>query len=135
MRDPIIEKLSRFSADGSGLDRDALLFAAGRASARPNRGWILATGSLVVCQLLTVTLLWPNPATTPLSPSVEPIATAPLPISFGPAPSDAAEPGLLTRQLLQSGAEDLPSPVVASPMVPNDPPLHAFVGSIPVGLE
>src|SRR5437879_2652445 len=135
MRDPIIERLSRFTVDGSGLDRDALLFAAGRASARPNRGWILATGSLVVCQLLTLTLLWPRPATSPLSPSVEPIATAPLTMPSGPVPTDAVDVGLLNRQLLHSGAEDLPSPAVAGPMVPSDPPLHAFVGSIPAGLE
>ncbi len=134
MREPIIERLSRFTADGSGLDRDALLFAAGRASARPNRGWMLAAGALVVCQLLTLTLLWPRPV-TPLAPLVESLPTSPLAVASEQAPTDAAEQGVLSRMLLQSGAENFPPSPVAGPMVPSDPPLYAFVGSIPAGLE
>ena len=42
MSEPILERLSRFTPDAGGLDRDALLFAAGRESARPNRGWMIA---------------------------------------------------------------------------------------------
>ena len=38
MSEPILERLSRFTPDAGRLDRDALLFAAGRESARPNRG-------------------------------------------------------------------------------------------------
>src|SRR5439155_15580427 len=103
MPEPIIERLSRFTADGSGLDRDALLFAAGRASARPNRGWMLATGSLIVCQLLMLTILWPSPA-IPESPLAEP--TSPLTVASEQVPTDAGELGLLSRQLLQSGTEN-----------------------------
>ena len=39
MSEPLAERLSRFTPDGAGLDRDSLLFAAGRASARPSRRW------------------------------------------------------------------------------------------------
>ena len=40
MSEEFLERLSRFKPDAGGLDRDALLFATGRASARPNRGWV-----------------------------------------------------------------------------------------------
>src|SRR5713226_4446230 len=60
MREPIIERLSRFTPDGSGLDRDAILYAAGRASARPNRNWMALAGSLAACQLVTLVILWPH---------------------------------------------------------------------------
>ena len=44
MSEPFLERLSKFTADAGGLNRDALLFAAGRSSARPNRVWkVLAT--------------------------------------------------------------------------------------------
>ena len=46
MSEPLAERLSRFTPDGSGLDRDALLFAAGRASARPNRRWVALAAAL-----------------------------------------------------------------------------------------
>jgi hypothetical protein len=134
MREPIIERLSRFTPDGSGLDRDAILFAAGRASVRPNRAWILATGALAACQLVTLSLLWPRPM-NPLSPPVEPIVATQLLVASGPASTNGTELALLTRQFLQSGKEDFPSPPVAGPMVPSDPPLYAYVGSIPADLK
>ena len=48
------QRLSRFTPDGTGLDRDALLIAAGRASLRPNRAWTVVAGVLAACQLLTL---------------------------------------------------------------------------------
>jgi hypothetical protein len=134
MRDPIIEKLSRFTADGSGLDRDAILFAAGRASARPNRGWQVATGGLVACQLVTLALLWPRSA-IPVSPSVEPGLPMPMAIASLPERTDQAVLGVLSRGLLVSGDVDLPPLTVEGVMIQSDPPLHAYVGSIPAGLE
>lgn len=38
--------------DAGRLDRDALLYAAGRASARPNRSWIALTVGLALVQPL-----------------------------------------------------------------------------------
>ena len=46
MSESFTERLSRFTPDGAGLDRDALLFAAGKASARPNRRWRILCSAL-----------------------------------------------------------------------------------------
>ena len=60
MSEPILERLSRFTPDAGGLDRDALLFAAGRGSARPNRGWMTLASLLAGTQALSLVLLWPH---------------------------------------------------------------------------
>ena len=60
MSEPFLERLSRFTADSRGLDRDALLFAAGRASARPSRGWKSLASALAVTQLFSLVVLWPR---------------------------------------------------------------------------
>src|SRR6185369_6958524 len=59
MSEPVSERLSRFTPDASGLDRDALLFEAGRASARPSWRWKGLAAALAASQLLTLWLLWP----------------------------------------------------------------------------
>ena len=64
MSEPFLERLSRFTPDAGRLDRDALLFAAGRNSARPNRGWMTMAGLLAGTQALSLVLLWP-PASPP----------------------------------------------------------------------
>jgi hypothetical protein len=46
--EPVVERLSRFTPDAGGLDRDSLLFAAGRASARPNRPWVALAAGLAL---------------------------------------------------------------------------------------
>ena len=61
MSEPSLERLSRFTPDAGGLDRDALLFAAGRSSARPNRGWMALASLLTGTQALSLVLLWPRP--------------------------------------------------------------------------
>ena len=43
-----LERLGRFTPDGSGIDRDALLFAAGRASVKPDRRWQSVAGLLAL---------------------------------------------------------------------------------------
>ncbi|MGL4554831.1 MAG: hypothetical protein ACRC33_27000 [Gemmataceae bacterium] len=66
MSDDPIDRLSGFSPSPEGLDRDALLFEAGRASAPPDRrGWAVAG---VLALALTFTLLTgppPPPAAPP----------------------------------------------------------------------
>lgn len=62
MSEPI-ERLSQFTPHAGKLDRDALLFAAGRASARPNRGWQVFTAALAGIQVLTIAFLLPRPVT------------------------------------------------------------------------
>ena len=58
MSEPIVERLSRFTPDAAGLDRDALLFAAGRSSARPNRGWMALASALAVTQAVSLAVMF-----------------------------------------------------------------------------
>ena len=74
MSEPFLERLSRFTPDAGGLDRDALLFAAGRNSVRPNRGWKTVASLLAATQALSLVLLWPRP-NPPTSPSTMSVAT------------------------------------------------------------
>ena len=78
MSEEFLERLSRFTPDAGGLDRDALLFAAGRASARPNRGWITLAALLANTQILSLVLLWPRP-TPPEGGLTVAAAVAPVP--------------------------------------------------------
>src|SRR5437016_1864558 len=118
------ERLSRFTPDGTGIDRDGLLFAAGRASARPNRRWVALAGALAACQLLTLTFLWPKPAA---SVDGVPIAAVPREVveSTTTGPAEASELWVLNRRVLQSEDGDLPPASPAGMLVPGNPPLHA----------
>src|SRR5437764_15363134 len=100
---PFAERLSRFTPDATGLDRDGLLFAAGRASARPNRRWIALAGALAACQLLTLTLLWLRPA-GPKDALVTAPAVPEAAASSSPRPADPSELWALNRRALQSDA-------------------------------
>ncbi len=55
--DAIIRQLSTFTPDGSGLDRDAILFAAGKASVRPSQRWKALAAVLAASQLASLALL------------------------------------------------------------------------------
>ena len=123
MSEPLAERLSRFTPDGGGLDRDALLFAAGRASARPGRPWMALAGALAASQLLTLLFLWPRtPSAVPTVPPTLPVAVQPPP-SPSPAPAD---PGswAANRRLLNE-PDDLAPPPDSGSFVPDDPPLRA----------
>jgi hypothetical protein len=79
--DPVTDRLARFTPNASGLDRDALLFAAGQRSARGSRFWPIAAALLAVSQVVTLIALWPSePAKSPVvapvpanSPPLEPV--------------------------------------------------------------
>jgi hypothetical protein len=121
MSEPLAESLSRFSPDPGNLDRDALVFAAGRASARSGRPWIALAGALAASQLLTLLFLWPR-APAPDHPSEVRAITAP---EGPPTPPDPASWWTLRKRAL-AGEEDLPAPTGASPSAPGEPPLRAF---------
>ncbi len=133
MPEPILERLSRFTPDGAALDRDALLFNAGRASVRPNRGWMLTVAVLAACQLLTLTLLWQRSA--PPAGRQEIGAPAPPYVAAHPSSPDAAEIAALNRRLLASKDGDLPPAASSEDLVPSDPPLNAFVSPTLNGLD
>jgi len=141
MREPIIESLSRFTPHGSGLDRDAILFAAGRATARPNRGWMALAAALAACQLVTLAILWPRP--TPavdyaLGPLADKQATPTLGagnIQTSPGLGDTAELWTRNRRMLMNQDTELPPLPASGPMVPSEPPLHAYSAAAFVGLD
>jgi hypothetical protein len=127
MSEPLAERLSRFTPDATGLDRDTLLFAAGRASARPSRRWQAVAAVLAASQLLTLVCLWPH--TPPSSVPPIPIAVSEQPTVAPDPPPAAPDPsalGVLRERLLADDGDDWPSSVSDGPMVPDDPPLRAF---------
>jgi DNA polymerase-3 subunit gamma/tau len=129
MPEPLEERLSRLTPDATGLDRDALLFAAGRASVRPARRWQAAAGLLAASQLVTLALFWPRPA--PPSPMPVPAPVAERPVIVKPPepepqpPPDPSELGVLRAYML-SDKGDLPAPAPIENLVPDPPPLRAF---------
>jgi hypothetical protein len=133
MPEEIAEQLSRFTPDGSALDRDALLFAAGRASVRPGRRWPAVAGMLAACQIVTLVLLWPRPAPPP-GPLAAP--TVPPGVELAALPdADPAQLGSLNRRLLQPGGDDLAPPAPVDSLAPAGPPLHALADAPPPGLD
>jgi hypothetical protein len=124
MSEPLAEILSRFTPNATDLNRDALLFAAGRASVRPRRGWQALAGVLAASQLLTLLCLWPR------TPPVSVPNTTPFAASEPSRPGSAVEPdpsawGALLQRMKETDL-DYPTPSSDQPMVPPDPPLHAF---------
>ena len=61
-RDPLLQKLARFTPASTNIDRDAMLFAAGRAAGSTNRGWKLLAAGLAMSQagMLVVWLAAPS---------------------------------------------------------------------------
>jgi len=108
--------LSRFTPSPVGLDRDAVLFAAGRASARPGRKWPTLAALLALSQALTLALL------------VTGTQTAPVPLAL-PAPNEPGEsvsPMPVVRRDWRSALEEPHgSEFVTDDLVPDAPPLHA----------
>lgn len=125
MSESLAERLSRFTPNASGLNRDALLFAAGRASIRPQRRWQMLSGVLAACWLLTFVSLWPRTPTP--TPAAVPLASHPSTDRMpeeepSPTPSSQWTP----RTNLLSIDVEKPEPLGDEPMVPSGPPLRAF---------
>src|SRR5688500_20369614 len=59
--DPMTDRLSRFTPSAPGLDRDALLYAAGHRSARGSWLWKALAGLFATTQVITLLMLWPRP--------------------------------------------------------------------------
>jgi hypothetical protein len=130
MSEPFIERLSRFTPDAGGLDRDFLLYAAGRASVRPNRTWIALAAALAVTQPLFLILLWPR--TTPPAGHVALTSASRLPPPSTLHASTADRPdsaGLwsVRHNALDLEHEDNPAPPGTVTFVESGPPLRAFV--------
>jgi hypothetical protein len=132
MSEPFLERLSRFTPDAGTLERDALLFAAGRRSARANRGWIALAAALLVGQALTLVLLWPAPVpptTGGLTPRRSPPPAAGAPAAPEPPSSDAPDgPDIwsVRHSLPELEASDRPQPGNSVTIPDGGPPLRAF---------
>jgi hypothetical protein len=135
MSEPI-ERLSRFTPDASGIDRDSLLFAAGRASAHPSQRWHAVCAALVTTQLLTLGLaLLPRPVQVQVVPgrTLPPMVVVDLPTTVAPPPSGAASLLVQRERAIASGG-DLPAPPPMLNDPTSEPPLHAF-GAMPAYLQ
>jgi hypothetical protein len=109
-----LDTLKSFTPDGSGLNRDKLLFEAGRASApSPARAWLLV-GLLALTQALTVGFLL-APSSVPDDRPFVPERTYP--------PSEHRP--VLLRELPESEPA-----LSADEMVPDEPPLRPFDQSL-----
>ena len=117
MPGPIEDSLSRFTPSLGDLDRDALLFAAGRSSARPDRKWATLAALLALSQSLTLALLWTG---TPTPPRAEPIAPPAL-----TAPVESSPPVPHVFRDWRSALDETPfSAPAMEDLVPDNPPLH-----------
>jgi hypothetical protein len=122
--DPMTERLSRLTPNAAGLDRDAILFAAGRQSVRRSRLWPGVAGLLAIAQAVTLIALWPRstetvvPATTPPAVQASPDIGSP-PTS---PPTDVWSIGS-RLEVVQSAPSQS-----TSEFVPSDPPLTVGSG-------
>ena len=129
MSEPFLDRLSRFTPDARGLDRDALLFAAGRASVRPNRRWIALATLLANTQIVSLILLWPRP-TPPegrltVAAAVAPITLAPTTLeSSTPAPLASQGAWWSRRRLLEPDEDE--RAVDSVTLIDSGPPLTIF---------
>ena len=117
MPGPLEDGLSRFTPSMGNLDRDGLLFAAGRASARPGRKWPMVAALLALSQALTLALLV---AGTPPPSRPEPPTEV---VPDVPTESEPLSPPIIRRW--PSALDELPVPEPASSdLMPDEPPLH-----------
>jgi hypothetical protein len=123
MSEPILERLSRFTPDAGGLDRDSLLYAAGRASARPNRAWITLAAALGITQTLTLALLWPAPAPPA---AYQPPAAVYQPPPEPPTADESDSPGVWSARHSLLDAETEDRPAGSGRFIDSGPPLRAF---------
>jgi hypothetical protein len=118
--DPVTDRLARFTPNASGLDRDALLFAAGQRSARGSRLWPVAAALLAVSQVVTLVVLWPS------EPTKSPVVVPDPANSPSPEPITPAAPSSSDVWSVRSNPDVLTSPPPATgEFVTTGPPLTA----------
>lgn len=120
----MIDKLTQFTPVTT-LNRDEMLFQAGRASVRPPRIWKWLVGGLTLSQSATVAAwFWLTPVTSPVVPTLVVEATPLLipetppqaPSSLTPDPSSYLE---LSRRMTDDGfPRSAPVPNETGPVTP-----------------
>jgi hypothetical protein len=127
MSEPFLERLGRFTPAAGNLDRDALLFAAGRAAARPNRGWITLVGALAATQALSLVLLWPHAAPPAIGAGVQVADSSSRLDAVERAGADRwTDPGVWSLAQGLQGHEPDDQPAGAGTLLDDGPPLRAF---------
>jgi hypothetical protein len=125
--DPVLDKLARFTPDGSPVDPAAILFRAGRASARTHWGWKVAVAGLLLANLGTVGFfaLRPEKPHQPPEPMPVPVAVPVVVPSPEPQPSPEVSPSpwSLGALLRTADPRDLPVAQTAIDLAPTEPPL------------
>ena len=134
-RDPLLGPLARFRPTTVGIDRDAMLFAAGRASAPKAREWKFITAVLTISHLAMLGIWFAGPRAERL-PNGPPALVAERPLDLLPSPADepltAASYGELARW--RDRGELPSSPPVADPALPH-PALSVAAGRYGFGSD
>jgi hypothetical protein len=118
--DPVTDRLARFTP-AAGLDRDALLFEAGRRSARGSWLWKGLAGLFAATQVITLLTLWPRPQ--PAGTFVVP-PPAVSPVTPPASPPSSPDPGLWSMGS-RPDVLDRAVPAPAGEFVSAGPPLTA----------
>ncbi|HJZ56376.1 MAG TPA: hypothetical protein VKE74_15535 [Gemmataceae bacterium] len=129
--DPVFDRLARFTPDDSALDAAAILFRAGKASARTPRRWKLAVTGLLSTNIAVVGLLIFGKRTSEPTPAPEPVAVpliVPVPVevsSPAPSPGPSGSPSLWSVGALMgtTDPDQLPKPEPVINLAPADTPL------------
>jgi hypothetical protein len=119
MSDALTRLLRRFTPEGAGLDRDALMYEAGRASVPSPARWKALAALLALGQALTL-LLVAQPAQRPAPPA----EVRPEP-AISPASAPPAGAWTMWQQQLQGEGALAPMTVDAD-LVPDEPPLRVY---------
>lgn len=126
MSEDLARLLRRFTPQNRGLDRDALMFEAGRASVPSPMRWKALTAVFALGQVLTLLLLLFQPArVAPQTESPQPAVAPGWSPTLTPSPSALEDTWAAYRHL---GEFDLnrPPSVTTADVLPDGPPLRAF---------
>jgi hypothetical protein len=129
--DPFADRLAGLTPAVGRFDRDALLYEAGRAAARPGRFWPAAAAALALLQAVTLAVLLPA-RTVPavreriaVHPAAGPASSGPPPEEPRPWDGRSGTPYLVLRGRAADG--DLPArPADEMRLTPDEPPLTAL---------
>jgi hypothetical protein len=128
--DPLLGKLVRFTPHCAGVDRDELLFAAGRASAPKAHKWKLALAVLAICQVGTLAA-WFAGVTVQKAPSIPLVKPAEQQkeVPDLPAPSAAPDPAGSYVEIVRQWEHDgFPPPSSIADPMPSGPVLSIATG-------
>jgi hypothetical protein len=128
-RDPLVDRLARFRPTSAGIDRDGMLFAAGRASAPRGRAWKILAAVLAISQTATLAgwLAFPRTESPRVSRpiAIEPQSNMPMPPSTESQPMPGSSDGDWARW---RDPDNLPSPSAAADPGPSAPTMSIGAG-------